>query len=202
MKVWKTSITTLALVSVTIFCNFAYSKSTELTGQLICKVTDLVILQTIDGKPSEFNGIKDYIGKGDELELNYRLSIGSLEQYTGGMNLRFRLAKSQMGLAFFGAKELKSKSDDIYFVKDMGDLYETLRIGRNSVVYQWGATTLVLYRYYKDDWHGIYSSTTGADLSSEIRTLDCRTRQSTIGEVVDKIKTLDILDLLGIEPSK
>jgi hypothetical protein len=141
-------------------------------GEMDCMVTGNVVVASEEGKFKTYSGIKGGVKVNEKLILSYMISKNSI--YIALK--REQVEKATVISAYLSTdnKETTSEKSDSggFILKDnkyghsISFLPDYIRINEFRQFF--------LSRYYKNDWHGIYSFVDPLDSSSHTLTLNCR----------------------------
>ena len=158
----------MLLLSVTLSPLTSHSDNT-LSGNLACTVTGNVLISSEEGKFKEYKGFKDGIKTGDTLNFEYRFSDN-----TFNMSLKKIDQKIIINTNIFNHdKQLTgSVNPNGFYVIDK---YDKATLSDDYIrIYSIAYGELIMRRYYKNDWHGMYTNLNHEDMSSLISTINCR----------------------------
>ena len=149
-------------------------------GTMECKVKDVMAAEIKDGVSKIYSGIEG-IKKGDFTQLSYRLGGGTDNQ----SDLRIELKDTRgddMLVSLYNVKTTRKQEASNNFGVALPEMIHVRgRIQKDDVLSLssdmfdvTGALgdVLILERYYKGDWNGIYKG--GYGLVSKVFTVDCR----------------------------
>ena len=156
-------------------------------GEMLCKITDQIIVEVEEGKPKRFSGYHNQPKVGDKLSLIYR---------TFGEQLKFQLKHPSN--VYFDTNINAEKGEARFQVASFYDGSELLKyffarltIRKDSLSFQKyniaGGYSLELERYYKSDWGGIFTAIYMGE--PQVITLDCRHRTDKIDEIIERYET-------------
>ncbi len=171
---------TLALVLM-VFGSFGafaveLKKPLEIRGEMKCKVKDQIILETEDGKSKRYSGKKDSFNTGDTLFLTYKYAeYFNVPSYILNFNLKDKLRDETV----IFISENMNHSSPFYTVSFSSDSILLKRPFGQS---------FSLQRYYKNDWEGMYSNVSNAEMNSHIALVDCRNQEGTLEEIMEAYK--------------
>lgn len=176
------ALTTYFLLSCVLVNSGA--NASEISGEMTCKVKSQSILAIEDGKPETYSHYTGYFKTGDTVTFGY-------VEESGDWTLVFNDEKNTI-LAQFLLRRNMLAADQI--AKDEDEqavayqrLIEFYWFSEDTIRYYDGEFRIFLDRYYKDDWHGIFSRLKSNRTSVEtwIATLDCRQTLNKIGRAVE-----------------
>jgi len=144
-------------------------------GSMACKVTKQRIIETTDGKAAEYSGWEGGFKEGDILLLKYAALSQSIASDGPNLTIQLRDERTDEPVhVVLSSLTKKSPDNRIYTHVSKDIIWAENDIGR-----------LVLKRYYKSDWEGLFVSTPNAiGLASQIFAMDCRTKIDRIEEVL------------------
>jgi hypothetical protein len=158
------------LIVLSIYSSQVYAQS--VVGSMDCTVTGNVVVASEEGKFKTYSGIQGGVEANEKLTLKYNVTSNSIY-----MGLERNNDKKQIVInAHYSAGNADIKFErnknggiivtDTNFNQGISLLPEYIRIT--------GFKTLYLTRYYKNDWHGIFSNVDLFDMSAQTLTLNCR----------------------------
>jgi hypothetical protein len=176
-------------MAVTIFFSIfanANSDSMLMLGIMKCSVTENKLVIVADGRPTNYTGFNDGIMKGDVLYVNYKLFT-----LTGVEFVAVSLFKSGNDINYLN--HLHSLSEKSSWPREpwMFNVADAFEANKDMLRTRSESETLILRRYYKNDWEGVYAKTSIHDFSSQITTLDCRHKKDVYEQYVDYIISTD-----------
>ncbi len=179
----------LVVMAVAIFfsiCANATSDKVLMLGVMKCKVTENYLVIVSDGVPATYTGYTGRIAKGDTVYINYKLyTLFGLEHIT---------------ISLFKPGEDRSYMNDIYRISERSKYFdkswlfsvgETYLGNKDMMRSRKDDTTLILRRYYKNDWEGVFVQNSTKGLSPQITSLDCRHPKDVYDQFVDYIISTD-----------
>ncbi len=160
-------------------------------GSMECTVTGVSVTASEEGKFKSYSGIEGLVKSNEKVILTYRSSWSGLFsiQLERTIETKNKVIISQL----FSTEhqdviaESSGAKGYVFNGKDFGNaslLEDYIRVANFS--------TLVLHRYYKSDWHGIYSRIYYPEPLVFTLSLNCRHRNNQIEavwEVLKKIKS-------------
>lgn len=158
------------LILLLIVTNQVFAQS--VVGEMDCTVTGNVVVASEEGKFKTYSGIQGGVEANEKLTLKYDVTSNSIY-----MGLERNNAKKEVVInAFYISKnaEIKIERDknggiiftDTKFNHGISFLPDYIRITEFREFY--------LKRYYKNDWHGIFSYVDLFSMSAHALTLNCR----------------------------
>ena len=141
----------VALIASIFFSIFANATSDRvlMLGIMECKVTENYLLKVNDGKAVTYTGYKDSITKGDTLYINYKL-------YT-------LFGQENITISVFKPGEAESYMNNIFSLYEktpyilepwLFSIRDTYQGNKDRMRIRSSDETLILRRYYKNDWGG------------------------------------------------
>ena len=147
-------------------------KAQSAEGSMDCTVTGNVVVASEEGKFKSYSSIQGGVKANEKVTLNYRVSSNSI--YIGLE--REQVEKKIIINAYLSTDKLETKAkkiqsggfivDDTSFEHSVSFLPDYIRIK--------GIEELFIKRYYKNDWHGIFSAVYYPDSTTQTLTLNCR----------------------------
>jgi hypothetical protein len=158
------------LILLLIVTNQVFAQS--VVGEMDCTVTGNVVVATEEGKFKTYSGIEGGVEANEKLTLSYDVTSNSIF-----LGLKRNNSKKDTVInAYYNTKESKTRveknHDGGFIVKEkdynhsISFLPDYIRINEFR--------ELFLKRYYKNDWHGIYSNVNNSDSSTHTMTFNCR----------------------------
>jgi hypothetical protein len=147
-------------------------KAQSAEGSMDCTVTGNVVVASEEGKFKSYSSIQGGVKANEKVTLSYRVSSDSI--YIG---LERQQAEKKIIInAYLSTDKLETKAeknqsggfivDDTNFKHSVSFLPDYIRIKDFN--------ELFIKRYYKNDWHGIYSAVYHPDSTTQTLTLNCR----------------------------
>jgi len=163
-------------------------------GTMKCKITDQIIIEVKDGQPKRYSHYTKYAKIGDSLILNYSSTgekIKIILKHPKEDYIDTELGLKRQPLFFKRHKITRIKFEN---VKDVADGIFTRRMNwsNNKIDFSMmsslfvGNIYLVMDRYYKSDWSGIFTSVHLG--GTQTITLDCRHSSDKVEEIFDRYK--------------
>ena len=168
-------------ISLLIYILFVFSTNLQaqasgFAGAMVCTVKSQHLQEIQEGKATTYSSYEKGIEVGDKIDFDYyqqdgnwSVSLGTKEQdaYLGTHRKKYLWPRDKLHLSggIFVAYESP--------IGDYGIFHSDVIRLRNL------ETNLVLKRYYKDDWHGVFSSLNN-DLVSWVFTFDCRQKRNEL----------------------
>tara|TARA_B110000211_G_C14026891_1_gene530287 strand:- start:278 stop:910 length:633 start_codon:yes stop_codon:yes gene_type:complete len=178
----------LVVLAVTVLISINANAVENMVGIFKCTTTLNKLITLDDGKPGTYAGWKDDIEIGDTLYINYKLF-----DFFGGENIKILLFKDggDMPLSHnFWVKD-KSKDPDEPWLVSIKDRSGVFRVNKDTLLSRNSENTLMLHRYYKNDWEGVYMTFSPTNMSSQIITLDCRHKEDIYEQYISYIASSD-----------
>lgn len=162
----------LLLIQLTVISIQAFAKDVE--GSMDCVVTGNVVVSSEEGKFKTYAGLQGGVSKNENLNLSYSVT---------GSSIYIALKREQADKSILISAFLDSTDSQTY--ADKGDsggfvIRESRLNWNRSVSFLPDYIRIneirefVISRYYKNDWHGIYSFVSPLDLSTHTLTFNCR----------------------------
>ena len=160
----------LLLIPLTVISIQAFARDVE--GSMDCTVTGNVVVSSEEGKFKTYAGLQGGVSKNENLNLSYSVTSNSIY-----IALKREQADKNILLgAFLNSNDSQTYAEkgasggfvltDSRFNHSVSFLPDYIRI--NEI------REFVISRYYKNDWHGIYSYVSPLDLSTHTLTFNCR----------------------------
>ena len=157
----------LALLVASFSC-----KAQSAEGSMDCTVTGNVVVASEEGKFKSYSSIQGGVKANEKVTLTYKVTNNSI--YIG---LEREQAEKKIIInAYLSTDKLETKAeknqrggiivDDTSFQHSVSFLPDYIRIKEFN--------ELFLKRYYKNDWHGIFSAVYHPDSTTQTLTLNCR----------------------------
>jgi hypothetical protein len=137
-----------------------------------CTVTGNIVVASEDGKFKTYSGLKGGVEANEKLKLNYRAtSNGFYIELVSVKEGKDVIINSYQSIDDPKVDSSRGANGGIILTNTerrhgISFLPDYIRIAVFDVLY--------LSRYYKNDWHGIYSNVQGPDSYANIFTLNCR----------------------------
>jgi len=161
-----------ALILIILFSTHAYAQWVD--GAMDCTVTGNVVVASEEGKFKTYNGIQGGVTANEKLTLNYTVFNNSIsivlkrKQAEQNIVIIGRLSSKDIGTSAekyenkgFGLQ--RSSYGHTKSIQFSSDYIEIKNFGEFSI-----------RRYYKNDWHGIYSFINLGESTIQTLTLNCR----------------------------
>ena len=176
----------LIVMAVAIFFSIC-ANAGDMLGIMKCKATENKLIILDDGKPSIYTGYKDGISTGDTLYVNYKLFT-----FFGMESIRILLFEegtdsNNIFLDHGFPVDHKSENPDEAWLVSIKDHNGVFQVNKDTLLSRSADDTLILHRYYKNDWEGMYVQTSSTSIRSQIITLDCRQITNVYEEYVSYI---------------
>ncbi len=158
------------LILIIFFSSQVYAQSVD--GSMDCTVTGNVVVASEEGKFKTYSGIKGGVKANEKLVLNYRVTNDSiyieLKRDQPGSNIIINASHSTDNRTTTAEKGQNGgfMLTDQKYNHGISFLPDYIRI------YQF--REFFISRYYKNDWHGIFSNVDKSDSSTQTLTLNCR----------------------------
>lgn len=158
------------LILFLIYANQVYAQS--VVGAMDCTVTGNVVAASEEGKFKTYSGIQGGVEVNEKLTLKYDVTSNGIyiglernnekkeiviNAYYSSANANIKVERNKNGGIIF---------TDTKFNHGISLLPEYIRITEFKDLY--------LTRYYKNDWHGIFSNVDLFNMSAQTLTLNCR----------------------------
>lgn len=159
----------------------------KITVEMSCQITDQLVLEVKEGKPRRYLGYDEDPKVGDTLVLKFwswadkiKFQLGNeQEEYIDSVLDAEKGEKQAKGVHFFS-----DPMHNRFHVTRMKIFSDAIGYVHHNVL---GGKTFNLYRYYKSDWHGIFTGLYGPQ--THILTMDCRTIVEGVDETIARYKT-------------
>ena len=156
----------------------------RLTGKLLCKVKSNIVVTISDGKPKNYSGFTDQMKVDDNLVFYYRFQPKSKSDDPSYLCTLFDDKKDFSYLLQSAVVPAYSFStiDKGLYANTSDDIWgEDAYLNPNAIKCASGEKRLILSRYYKSDYEGVFVSyPVSQDLNTQVATLDCRTEKDSI----------------------
>lgn len=151
------------------------------SGNMDCVVTGNVVISSEEGKFKQYSGFKEGIQTGDRATLEYRVAdYGVYVSLGGKLNER-----TIVNLNISNSNKLVTVPTKVKGFH-IANEYEKIWITEDYIVINTQTLgELSIKRYYKNDWHGIYSYFDMVGMSSQIATINCRHTKDEINNAYD-----------------
>lgn len=141
-------------------------------GSMDCTVTGNVVVSSEEGKFKTYSGLQGGVKVNEKLILNYKTTDNSIY-----ISLKRDKAENNTVInAYLSSNDIDTtaeKGKDGGFVLNQTKFNHSVSFTPDYIrVHEF--KELVITRYYKNDWHGIFSNVSPLDLSSQTLTLNCR----------------------------
>ena len=149
----------------------SHAQNTAIDGAMECKVKSQQVQQIDEGRANTYSGFEGGLTIGSKIDFQYSQEDGTWE---------IALQPERQAKIFFDVfyrvtllprSRLDLSSGEFVVYEWMPDKKAT--IGNNTISYSDRKTHIIFKRYYKEDWHGVYSHL-DYDLISWVFTMDCR----------------------------
>ena len=171
------------LLALLLLSPLAFAETTETKFSLSCKITDQVLLQSIDGIPKRFSVFTDGFENGDTANLDFEFTeypaIGSY-----GLVIKNEDMKMSILLNYYYSEAITNGLQYEWFGKT-----QMLQEGWFNLA--WRAREITARRYYKNDWHIMFHFNGGVAGASQLMTANCMQMPKEWDEVIEKIKLFD-----------
>lgn len=158
------------LILITFFSSQAYALSAD--GLMDCTVTGNVVVASEEGKFKTYSSIQGGVKVNEKLILNYQVTNSSfyieLKRDLPGSNIIINAVHS-VDNPTTTTEKLQNGG---FIIKDSKYNHSTSFLPDYIRIYSF--REFFISRYYKNDWHGIYSDVNKMDSSTQTLTLNCR----------------------------
>jgi len=151
-------------------------------GSMDCKVVDQIVIAAVDGKSKRYPGVTNKFEIGDPLLFEYQTTLGDLflglydEKRTS--TVINTLIDPSNAVVTFSSKSGVGLKDS----RDFGSITEERIVIRSLL------DMLVLHRYYKGDWSGLYvRDVPSKHATQQIAVLDCRGKDDNVTGVIKEL---------------
>ena len=154
------------------FNNFIFSSS--ISFSVDCKVQDSIVISMEDGKSTRYSSWENDIDVGDYLNLRFKFT---LDEYDESYKIEIKSnigSEGKFQYIIYSSDNFKSvfpDNRDLIFYKNSLIGTHTM-LGDNGLIFDKPGYGLSMFRYYKNDWNLIFTST-NVDESAEIKTANC-----------------------------
>ena len=171
----------------------AFTDEVETRFVMSCKITDQVLLQSVDGIPKRYSGFQEGLEVGDNANL-----IFTFKEYTaiGSYSLLIENEDMLLNILLNGFM-----SESIPNGLSYKWMYEDQYIQEDWFSLSWRSIEMNAKRYYKNDWHFMLVSSPDVGAAGAIMTANCMQMPKEWDDVLEKIKLLD-KDKWGIQKSE
>lgn len=193
MKSIITIILPVMLLLLSTASNAKTGKKVIATTKLNCKITDQILLESQEGKPLRYSGLKGFSSVGNTLILTINIihtKTFNFESYT----LKLKLEGQGMNWLSIngdlGEHVEHIKLNDVIIRNSLFPYPHVINLSENELSASEHLNNISLERYYKDDWSGIWSKQNFmTDYPSMLTaTLNCKTTsRKTIGDIYNMI---------------
>jgi hypothetical protein len=158
------------LIFIVFFSSLAHAQSAD--GSMDCTVTGNVVVASEEGKFKTYSGIKGGVKANEKLILTYKVSNNSIYielnrvQAENNTVMNAYLSSTAINTIAEKYKNAGFILTDTNFNHSISFLPDFIRVKDRAEFF--------ISRYYKNDWHGIYSSVSSWDLTAQTLTLNCR----------------------------
>jgi hypothetical protein len=170
------------LIILLIYSTQIYAQSVG--GEMDCTVTGNVVVATEEGKFKTYSGIEGGVEANEKLTFSYDVTNNSIF-----MGLKRNNSKKDTVInAYYYSKDSKTKIEkykDGGFVVTEKDYNHSISFLPDYIRIN-GFRELFLKRYYKNDWHGIYSNVDNTSSSTHTMTFNCRHTFDNMDEAFKK----------------
>lgn len=144
------------------------------SGSMDCVVTGNVVISSEEGKFKQFSGFKDGTQVGDRATLEYRVADNGIYLGLGGKLFEKTNEKTIMNMSISPSIKKESnptKAKGFHISTD----YEKIWLTEDYIsVNTQELGELNMKRYFKNDWHGIYSFYERVGMSAQTTVINCR----------------------------
>jgi hypothetical protein len=144
-----------------------------------CMVKDQVIIETNEGKPKRYTHYNNNFVVGDKLQFSLRNTEGRWLYAALKDIKRNKILTNTYGML----DDLSKKAGRRLYFDHEGVYYS---FTDDNIYFETSTEQLRLNRYYKSDFHGLYTSAGWNDntLSQHVVTFDCRMVQDDFGKIL------------------
>jgi hypothetical protein len=162
----------LTLVAASLGC-----KAQSAEGSMDCTVTGNVVVASEEGKFKTYSGMEGGVKVNEKVKLNYRVSSNSI--YIGlERNVKEKNIIINQYLSTDDSETTSENANGGFVIES--STYDHSISFQPDYIRISGFRELVLSRYYKNDWHGIYSFVMTPDPITQTITLDCRSNKDNM----------------------
>ena len=176
----------------------ANNQSNSVQGSLTCTIKYQQIVEKEEGKAQVYTSFKGKSKTGDKLELTYDFQ-GLGADSNSDISIYISLKNEGLGDIWFSSiYSAHEDSDNIYLDEEERKIYKRLSnyqsLSSNTFVFEedrmffeYGAWSLSLDRYYKNDYDALYVLSFSDYV--HIGILDCRTKVDSVTKVFELFRT-------------
>jgi len=145
-------------------------------GEMKCAVKSNYVVINEEGVPKLFKGFADEFKVGDSLSFKFKVDN----------NFWFDLKDDKSDFSHFTFFERnQAKYSDFLGLQFESDYGSKITFRKNFINWDLILGNLILSRYYKNDWSGIFVSYNPLDMAAQVATLDCRMWNDGVDKFVD-----------------
>ena len=157
----------LALLIASLSC-----KAQSVEGSMDCTITGNVVVSSEEGKFKSYSSIQGGVKANEKVILTYKVSSNSIY-----IDLKREQAEKDIVInTYLSTDERETtaeKSQDGGFILKNSKYSHSLSFLPDYIRIK-GFKELFISRYYKNDWHGIYSAVHNLESTTQTLTLNCR----------------------------
>ena len=153
-------------------------------GQMSCKLLDQSVIQLDEGKSQEYSSADNFLTEGDEIDISYstndsgafRFDIGKSYR-TGSQSVYYGIIGRSMGpseFEGFGFESDFGKKPGLRFASNDFPYNSVLFFNQDIIFFSSKLGTVMLERYYKSDWHGLFADVSIENRMTHQMSFDCR----------------------------
>jgi hypothetical protein len=170
------------LISLLPLTSFAQN---QVFGSMDCVVTGNVVISSEEGKFKQYSGFKDSTQVGDKATFEYWVGDKNIYLGLGGKLLEKTNEKTIINTSIATSRKknsnpttvkgfhIETEYEEIWLTEDYISI-NTSELG-----------DLNMKRYFKNDWHGIYSFYERVSMSSQTATINCRHTKDEMNSAYD-----------------
>jgi hypothetical protein len=154
-------------------------KAQSADGSMDCKITGNVVVSSEEGKFKTYSSIEGGVKVNEKVTLNYKVSDNGI--YIGlNREINEKNIIINNYLTTDQPKTTAKNASGGFIIEESAYNHSVSFMPDYIRINSFGE--FVLRRYYKNDWHGIFSNTMSADLTTQTITFDCRHTKDKMNE--------------------
>ncbi len=185
-------VKTMRIIVTLIFLFSGLQAHANVSGSISCVVKSNTVISISEGVTKKYTGFEDRFEVGDKLIFEYSAYRLRLDRPTKFLycsledKIRNDEAMGAMHSTGFDPKyDAKIYSNGLE-VTSKNSVGENIGFGEDLIICEGVGGDLLLRRYYKSDYEGIFTSSPAPiDLTAQVVTFDCRTIENNIQKVID-----------------
>lgn len=170
------------LISLLPLTSFAQN---QVFGSMDCVVTGNVVISSEEGKFKQYSGFKDGTQVGDRATLEYRVADNGIYLSLGGKLFEKTNEKTIINMSISSSSKKESNPTKVKGFHISTD-YEKIWLTEDYIsVNTQLSGELNMKRYFKNDWHGIYSFYEVVGMSAQTAVINCRHTKDEMNSAYD-----------------